>query len=122
VLPTHAHHAAVLAAVSGEQLGLAGHAVFETYSVLTRLPAPQRLSGALAARVIHHNFPHTQQLAGTRGSDLLTDFAAAGITGAAVYDGLIGACAAQSGSTLVSCDRRAMPTYGALGVDVLLVG
>lgn len=35
----HEAHNAALAAVTGQRIGLAGHAAFETFSVLTRLPA-----------------------------------------------------------------------------------
>ena len=38
VVEDHEAHAATLEAVRGRSLGLAGHAWFETYSVLTRLP------------------------------------------------------------------------------------
>jgi hypothetical protein len=42
----HDAHIATLDAVRGRRLGLAGHAWFETYSVLTRLPAGLRRSPA----------------------------------------------------------------------------
>lgn len=38
----HAHHKATLEALDGRRLGLAGRAAFETYSVLSRVPAPNR--------------------------------------------------------------------------------
>src|SRR5664279_5002978 len=47
----HEAHAATLEAVRGRRLGLAGHAWFETYSVLTRLPhdrVPRRGAGGRA--------------------------------------------------------------------------
>jgi predicted nucleic acid-binding protein len=48
-LPQHEHHAATLAEVhrrrtARQQFILAGHAMVEAYSVLTRLPPPDRLS------------------------------------------------------------------------------
>lgn len=51
VVAGHDHHAATLAALDRRELGLCGHATFETYSVLTRLPWTQRLSPAVAHRV-----------------------------------------------------------------------
>lgn len=122
MLTTHVHHQAVLTAIGGSPIGLAGHAMFETFSVLTRLPTPQRLSAELAARVIRTNFPHSAHLDPERLSALPTEFAAVGISGGAVYDGLVGVCAVAAGASLLSCDRRAMASYAALGVHVLLVG
>ncbi|MGL3148852.1 hypothetical protein ACSS7Z_00700 [Microbacterium sp. A82] len=43
--------------------------------------------------------------------------AAAGIAGGAVYDGFVALAARESGIRLLSCDRRALPTYQALGID-----
>ena len=45
----------------------------------------------------------------------------AGLAGGAVYDGLVGAAAREHGLLLVSCDRRAEPTYRALGVSYELL-
>jgi uncharacterized protein with PIN domain len=39
VVEDHEAHAATFAALKDRRVGLAGHAWFETYSVLTRLPA-----------------------------------------------------------------------------------
>lgn len=44
VVEDHEHHAATMRAINGRRLGLAGHAAFETFSVLTRLPPPLRRS------------------------------------------------------------------------------
>jgi hypothetical protein len=38
----HEHHDATFGALGSRRLGLAGHAAFETFSVLTRLPHPAR--------------------------------------------------------------------------------
>src|SRR5450759_2068821 len=59
VVEDHEAHAATLEALRGRRLGLAGHAWFETYSVLTRLPAPLRRSPADAGRLLARNFPAT---------------------------------------------------------------
>jgi hypothetical protein len=39
-----------------------------------------------------------------------------GITGGAVYDGLVAMSAAAHGATLLTLDRRAVPTYRRSGV------
>jgi hypothetical protein len=47
VQPSHAAHATTYAALVGRAKGLAGLAAFETYSVLTRLAPPDRLTPQL---------------------------------------------------------------------------
>ncbi|MCL2594395.1 MAG: type II toxin-antitoxin system VapC family toxin [Promicromonosporaceae bacterium] len=114
-------HEAVNAATRGKALGLSGHACFETYSVLTRLPYPARLSGMDAARLIAAEFPETVYLDGSAADQLVSHFASGGIIGGAVFDGLVGACAKTHGLTLLSCDSRAKSTYEVLGVAYRLV-
>jgi hypothetical protein len=58
----HEHHRAVIDAVGTRVLGLAGHAAFETFSILTRLPAPARRGPNTVARLLAHNFPATRFL------------------------------------------------------------
>lgn len=120
--PDHVAHAEIRAVASGRPLGLAGHAVFETLSVLTRLPAPKRISGSDAARLVRRNFPESRFLEVAVAEGLLAEFAERGVIGGAVYDGLVGAAARSSGCVLVSCDRRARETYDALGVTYRLIG
>ena len=97
--------------------GMSGHAAVELLSVLTRLPSPQRLTPATALRLQVRNFPESRFLSATRMGELLEEFAAAGLAGGAVYDGLVGAAAREHHLPLISCDHRAEPTYRALGVD-----
>lgn len=121
VIEDHAHHAAVRRAVEGRALGLAGHAAFETYSVLTRLPDHARLSPAAARRVIASAFPHTSFLDAEGQEAVLERLADAGVAGGAVYDALVGAAAAGHGVVLMTRDRRARDTYRAVGADVELL-
>jgi len=58
----HEHHQAVLDRLSGRRLGLAGHAAFETFSVLSRLPPPGRRTAATVARLLAANFPNSRFL------------------------------------------------------------
>jgi len=53
LIADHDGHAATVEATRGMRLGLAGHAWFETYSVLTRLPGDLRLTPTDAARLIY---------------------------------------------------------------------
>lgn len=100
---------------------MSGHAAVELLSVLTRLPPPHRLSPAAALRLEEKNFPESRFLSATDTRDLLRDFAEAGLAGGALYDGLVGAAARQHNLTLITCDRRAEPTYRLLGVNYELL-
>lgn len=94
-----------------------GHAVAESYSVLTRLPPPHRASATVARDFLVDRFPEPYlALPGARLRDLLRTLADTGITGGATYDALIGLTANESGAELLSCDRRARVTYDAVGV------
>ena len=116
IVEDHEAHIATLDAVEGRRLGLAGHAWFETYSVLTRLPAGLRRSPADALRVLARNFPASGFLGEAEAADLGGELAQLGISGGAVYDALVAAAARQHGLPLVSADARARPVYDTLGV------
>jgi predicted nucleic acid-binding protein len=106
--------------VEGRRIGIAGHAAWETFSVLTRLPPPARLSPAVASRVLAANFPLTRFLGQTESAALLERLEVLGIGGGSIYDALVGSVAVAVGVPLVTRDRRALPTYRLLDVDVLL--
>lgn len=120
VHPGHEHHLAVMSHAAGRTLGLAGHAEFETYSVLTRLPPPQRLSSAAALRLINTNFPHTKHLSAPHAASVLKAIASAQVAGGSTYDALVGLVTRHQGLELLTCDARAIQTYRALQVDFLL--
>jgi predicted nucleic acid-binding protein len=122
VVADHEHHQATSTAVDDRRLGLSGHAAFETFSVLTRLPTPARRSPATVARLLAEAFPETRFLSAQAAAALLTDLGDAGIAGGAVYDALVGACAAEHGLELATRDRRAVETYRALDLRVELLG
>jgi predicted nucleic acid-binding protein len=117
----HEHHDETFRALADRRLGLAGHAAFETFSVLTRLPPPARRTPATVARLLAANFPHTKFLGPAAAAELLAGLQASGIVGGAVYDALVGATAAEHGLTLATRDRRALDTYRRLGVEAALV-
>lgn len=116
IVQDHEAHAAVLAVVEHRRLGLAGHAWFETYSVLTRLPGTRRRSPADALRLLAHNFPASQFLGEQESRALGPEIARLGVSGGGVYDALVGAAARQNRQRLVSADGRARPVYEALHV------
>jgi predicted nucleic acid-binding protein len=117
----HEDHAATFDALASRRLGLAGHAAFETFSVLTRLPAPTRRTPSAATRLLEVNFPQTCFLSAEGTSTLLSRLASHGVAGGAVYDALVGATAAEQGLPLVTRDRRAVDTYRSIGVHVELL-
>jgi len=117
----HEHHEATLRALGNRRLGLAGHAAFETFSVLTRLPAPARRTPAAITRLLEVNFPCSRFLSSEAAEDLLGQLHSAGIGGGAVYDALVGATAKEHGPALATRDRRALDIYRALDVQVELL-
>jgi predicted nucleic acid-binding protein len=114
----HEAHGSVSRALQGRSLGLAGHAAFETFSVLTRLPPPARRGPATIARLLEVSFPHSRYLGARATASLLGELGQLGIAGGAVYDALVGACATEHERPLATTDRRAVEVYRALGVRV----
>jgi hypothetical protein len=76
--------------------GLIARAAIESYSVLTRLPPPQRAH------------PSTAQATAAAGQ----------ILGGPAYDALIAFTAVEHQVTLLRLDQRATPTYEAVGATV----
>ncbi|HUZ54619.1 MAG TPA: PIN domain-containing protein [Streptosporangiaceae bacterium] len=100
---SHHDHAAVARWWNGQEITVSGHALAETYSVLTRLPGDARLAPADAARTL---------------PDTLSRL---GIAGGAVYDALVALAAQEHGAALATRDARARGTYDAVGVKVIVV-
>ena len=62
---SHHDHADVVRWWNGQEIVLSGHALAETYSVLTRLPGDARLSPADAARLLNARFASPLVLGGS---------------------------------------------------------
>jgi len=118
----HVAHEVCRIALADCALGLAGHAMFETMSVLSRLPAPQRRSVRVIHEAIEHSFPRTRFLSEHATRSAAARMGKLGIGGGAVYDALVAAAAVEQGLPLVSRDQRALPTYQAMGAQLVLVG
>ncbi len=122
LVQTRAAHAAVVQWWDGREVALSGHALAETYSVLTRLPGDLRLAPADAARLIAERFVEP----------LVLEPETAGVSRK---------CSANSGSLVErSMTRRSRspqlsmapawlratlapsPTYETVGVQVVVVG
>lgn len=116
----HEQHQATVDAVGERSVGLAGHAAFETFSVLTRLPPPLRRTPVAVAEMVARDFPLSCFLAADPTRRLIEQLGQLRIAGGAVYDALVGATAVAHNLPLASRDRRAIQTYRALGVDLEL--
>ena len=117
----HEFHESTMQAIGSRRLGLAGHAAFETFSVLTRLPAPARRTPSAIIEAMASNFPANRFLSPQAAEALFDKLARMGIAGGAVYDALVGATAVEHGVPLATRDRRALLTYRALDVEVELL-
>jgi predicted nucleic acid-binding protein len=118
---SHSHHAEVVRWWDGQELALSGHALAETYSVLTRLPGDARLAAGDAARLIDARFEASLTLSVPHSRRIHAALSRLGIAGSAVYDGLVALAAKEHGVALATRDARARGTYDAVGVKGILV-
>jgi toxin FitB len=118
---SHQHHAEVVRWWDGQELALSGHALAETYSVLTRLPGDARLSTEDAARLLGARFATPLTLSSAHARAVHATLSRLGIAGGAVYDGLVALAAKEHGVALATRDARARGTYDAVGVKVVVV-
>ncbi len=118
---THAAHDAVSRWWDGREVALSGHAMAETYSVLTRLPGDIRLAPADAARLLSDRFVEPLLLGPVAANNLVEVLGRLGIAGGAVYDALVGRAAAEHNADLATRDARAKPTYESVGARVTVV-
>jgi hypothetical protein len=118
----HTKHALVMSwwVALATDVALAGHALAETYSVLTRLPGGLRVTPEDAVRLLERlGSPLT--LGREFQAGLVERLGTAGIGGGAVYDGLVALAADEHGVPLATRDLRARDTYERLGVRVMVV-
>jgi predicted nucleic acid-binding protein len=121
-LPWHEHHTTAIAALPSVRTALIAAVAMETYSVLTRLPPPQRLLPGLAFEYLQERFQFPPlALASTSYESLLALAAAERIDGGTIYDAVIAATAKESEATLLTLDRRAAPTYEIVGVTYRVI-
>lgn len=101
---------------------VASHVLIETFSVLTRLPAPHRLSARSAADLVGAlpfqplGFPAEDTV------DLIASLGSGEIRGGGAYDALVGRTVALARGVLLTRDKRAQTTYDTVGVAYRLVG
>lgn len=118
---SHHDHTTVVRWWNGQEVTLSGHALAETYSVLTRLPGDARLAPADAARLLEARFSSPLVLSSSQARKLPDTLSRLGIAGGAVYDALVALAAKEHGAALATRDARARGTYDAVGVMVIVV-
>ena len=118
---SHHDHAAVVRWWNGQEVALSGHALAETYSVLTRLPGDARLTPTDAAHLLKARFAAPLALGSRRARALPDTLSRLGIAGGAVYDALVALAAQEHGAALATRDKRARGTYDAIGIKVITV-
>ena len=98
---------------------LIDHCALEAYSVLTRLPPPHRCPSEVVRDYLRLRFTDAfLRLEARAYRDFVFRLSERGITGGAAYDALVAATAVAYSADLITCDRRAAPTYERLGVRV----
>jgi predicted nucleic acid-binding protein len=126
----HEHHDAAADAIdarrnAGQALVLAGHALAETYAVLTRSPSPHRLAPADAGALIQENFVRGTRLVALPGAAygaLVRRLSGEGIGGDRIYDGIIAESARRGrASTLLTFNPRHFDP-GPPGVAIVVPG
>jgi toxin FitB len=121
LVQTHEAHAAVVRWWDGRDVALSGHALAETYSVLTRLPGDLRLAPADAAKLIAERFVKPLVLHADVAARLPDRLSRLGIAGGAVYDALVALAAVGHDASLATRDLRAKATYDTVGARVVVV-
>jgi len=122
LVQTHEAHRSVARWWDGREIALCGHALVETYSVLTRLPSDLRLTPADAARLLRVRFSAPVQLKPGTAARLPEVLGELGIAGGAAYDALVALAAVDRGVLLATRDMRASATYEAIGARVVVAG
>ena len=120
LVTTHTAHVDVVRWWAGRNAALTGHALVETYSVLTRLPGDLRVAPADAARLLAERFAPALALSTAATGTLPGMLARLDIAGGAVYDALVALAAIEHGATLATRDARARNTYERVGAQVVI--
>lgn len=130
LLTWHERHAAAREALerllsAPEDVVVGVDVLLETYSVLTRLPAPHRLAPDDAEGLLRENFRRcrTESLSGRQAWALLRSLPERGVAGGAVYDARIVASALKGGaSRILTFNSRHFERLAPEGLDVVVPG
>lgn len=109
----------------GEDLVLAAPALVETYAVLTRLPAPHRLSPAVSLALLEANFLAEDAEVIALDTDayvrLLRTAPELGVAGGAMHCAVIVACALLGkADTLLTLNERQFRALASPGIRILV--
>jgi predicted nucleic acid-binding protein len=103
-----------------------GPALVEAYSVLTRLPAPYRLSPTDALAVLEANFVGGARIVALDAASyrrLLRRAPTAGIFGGRIYDAVIAECALrEQGTALLTFNAMHFLSFRAAGLEIVVPG
>lgn len=119
---THHLHPEVVGWRADREAALAGHALAETYSVITRLPSQLRVAPEDAAQLLADEFADPLLIDPATTRRLPTLLAERGVFGGAVYDALVGLAAVEHGAALATRDARAKDTYERVGARTEMLG
>ena len=123
----HEHHRTTVRAVERESLThprivVPAHAVLESYAVLTRLPAPHRVSPAIAAELLTTNFKGACRTLSPPSSAVwpfISDLAARGVAGGRSYDAwIVQVARAVLPATLLTWNLAHFAAFGGEGLEV----
>lgn len=114
----HEHHDVAFDAIARVD-AIVAHCMLETYSVLTRLPAPHRMTPSVVAAYLDQSFGAVAVFALPAADQrrLVATCSTQGLASGAIYDALIAATCAHAGLRLLTLDSRARQTYAVLGID-----
>lgn len=118
----HAAHEPCREEVRSLRPAIAGHAAFETFSVLTRMRGALAVEPPVAGELLERVFPRLLALRPEQCEALLRRLGAVGISGGAAHDALVGEAARVHDVVLLTRDRRAARTYDLIGVEHRHVG
>ena len=107
-----------------EEMIVAAPALIEAYAVLTRLPAPHRISPAEALTLLETNFFRGAKIAtldAARYRSLLRSSPDTGIAGGRVYDAVIAACARKAKArTLLTFNETHFASLGGPNLEIVV--
>ena len=131
LLGWHERHGAASAALSplleGDgRIVLPLQSLVEAYAVMTRLPAPYRLSPHVALQILERSLHERVTVVGLEADEgwrCLEDLVHSSIAGGTSYDGLILACARKGGvARLLTFNPSHFERLGFEGIEVVVPG
>jgi predicted nucleic acid-binding protein len=124
----HPRHRATVAGyerrlAAGQRAVIAGHALLECFSVLTRLPGPVRVAPQTAQRTLALSFGDRAEICGLEPEDfwtIMAELARTGRGGGLVYDAAIALASFRGGARLLlTWDVRDLLAVAPAGLEVV---